>query len=616
MEPDFVGEIPDISEDDEAALDLAEREREAAKFAEPVPTDQVALAGPDGRRAAELLGDAKRHGMLTLYYLTRRALKRLLASGNPADAESFFDEQELQALADSLANTTGTANLLGRARIRERAEQAELVEQGLREFGENDSFAAFGASIPVLSLDGVSRFAWKPYTNPKDGRSGAISDGGRVAYGPDAERYLAGQKEEPKKEEAASDKTGSAESVSGKQTTTPEFKAWFGDSKVVNPDGTPAIVYHGTKSEFDAFQPSKPGGGIYFTADPDVASSYSVRYGKSKIDGEFDKLRAKLESEGVGKWDVHRHPEWKALEDRARTEGASVAPVYLSIRNPLVIVNSQKESSRVNAIKDDPVEIAKLIAQGYDGIVVRGAIDRPISYTKADAEAANKPADLWVAFRPTQIKSAIGNKGTFDPKNPKITHSEFVEPPPPIPPESAINYFNSLVPTLNIDPAFVGIIRDRAFTMSVATDEALLRSVKSIIADTLKTGDTTGKVADIQDLLEQSGVAPKNPQYSEMVYRSNMMNSFNEGASEELQDPLMQEFFPVNEYLGIADGRERARHRVHFNKYYPANVPFAEIRDSEAGEYDGYNCRCTFRPVSKYEWRDLKARGATVEESW
>ncbi len=38
------------------------------------------------------------------------------------------------------------------------------------------------------------------------------------------------------------------------QTDTPEFKKWFGDSKVVNEDGTPRIVYHGTNGgDFNVF---------------------------------------------------------------------------------------------------------------------------------------------------------------------------------------------------------------------------------------------------------------------------------------------------------------------------------------------------------------------------
>jgi len=38
------------------------------------------------------------------------------------------------------------------------------------------------------------------------------------------------------------------------QTDTPAFKAWFGDSKVVDKDGKPLVVYHGTaRGGFAAF---------------------------------------------------------------------------------------------------------------------------------------------------------------------------------------------------------------------------------------------------------------------------------------------------------------------------------------------------------------------------
>src|SRR5690606_22207424 len=36
-------------------------------------------------------------------------------------------------------------------------------------------------------------------------------------------------------------------------TQTEAFENWFGDSKVVNEDGSPKVMYHGTLSDFDAF---------------------------------------------------------------------------------------------------------------------------------------------------------------------------------------------------------------------------------------------------------------------------------------------------------------------------------------------------------------------------
>jgi hypothetical protein len=39
------------------------------------------------------------------------------------------------------------------------------------------------------------------------------------------------------------------------QTQTPEFKRWFGNSKVVNEDGSPKVLYHATAKDFKKFIP-------------------------------------------------------------------------------------------------------------------------------------------------------------------------------------------------------------------------------------------------------------------------------------------------------------------------------------------------------------------------
>jgi hypothetical protein len=75
------------------------------------------------------------------------------------------------------------------------------------------------------------------------------------------------------------------------QTETRQFKRWFGDwqndpahaSKVVNEDGTPKVMYHGTsKGGFNVFNTYGSnfglfGVGSYFTDNPDVAQSYTQK---------------------------------------------------------------------------------------------------------------------------------------------------------------------------------------------------------------------------------------------------------------------------------------------------------------------------------------------------
>lgn len=68
-----------------------------------------------------------------------------------------------------------------------------------------------------------------------------------------------------------------------KVTDNKEFKDWFGDSKVIDADGNPLVVYHGTSNsgfnEFDAYGSNYGlfGKGVYVTDDPEIASSYTKK---------------------------------------------------------------------------------------------------------------------------------------------------------------------------------------------------------------------------------------------------------------------------------------------------------------------------------------------------
>ena len=151
-------------------------------------------------------------------------------------------------------------------------------------------------------------------------------------------------------------------------TETPDFKRWFGDSKVVDANGEPLVVYHGTRTEIVQFDPSAKtktakyfGEGIYFTDADYQASGYS----------------------GNG-------------------DGANVIPVYLSLQNPFIEgVSKFNKGVALDATRMRPDLIKKAYEKaGHDGVILRRG---------------------WqIAFRPEQIKSAIGNNGKFDPSSPNI----------------------------------------------------------------------------------------------------------------------------------------------------------------------------------------------------
>lgn len=173
------------------------------------------------------------------------------------------------------------------------------------------------------------------------------------------------------------------------RTDTPEFKRWFGQSKVVDKTGKPLRVYHGTKANISVFKISESGAlgpGIYFTDNPDEASEYA-KYAKAQ------------KSKGYN----IRQP------DSRTPKGANVIPVYLSIQKPWTgsIEAFDKRFGWITGSKDysSPGEEIIRNAQkaGYDGIIVD----------------AGKGVNNYVVFSPRQVKS-VYNRGTFDSNNPNI----------------------------------------------------------------------------------------------------------------------------------------------------------------------------------------------------
>lgn len=171
------------------------------------------------------------------------------------------------------------------------------------------------------------------------------------------------------------------------QTNTPEFKKWFGKSKVVDADGKPLVVYHGTTANFESFDNKyfgkgkgssyKGKGNFFFTDAPLLASDYA-----------------------------------KAQDYEMDYYGASpnVIPAYLNFLNPLTV---DAKGMGFGAVNEKAVLDAK--KNGNDGVIIKNVLDRAGDYDKL--------ATTFIAFEPNQIKSAIGNNGNFDGNNNDIRFS-------------------------------------------------------------------------------------------------------------------------------------------------------------------------------------------------
>ena len=176
---------------------------------------------------------------------------------------------------------------------------------------------------------------------------------------------------------------------------TAAFKNWFGDwekdpqnaSKVVDENGEPRVVYHGTYGDFTVFDKAKIGSatdygiwgrGFYFT------NMENTPYGNKKL------------------------------------------ALFLNIRNPFIF-NDYKSAEEIgdylniwdgNFHEDDRFGIFRPYA--------RGAAQIADSAQERGHDGLIAVLGKWteyIAFEPNQIKSSTDNRGTFDPKNPDITFS-------------------------------------------------------------------------------------------------------------------------------------------------------------------------------------------------
>ncbi len=200
-------------------------------------------------------------------------------------------------------------------------------------------------------------------------------------------------------------------------TRLQSFKNWFGDwesspdtaSKVVDENGEPLVVYHGSMQWFRVFNDGKerhqsgaPDGTIFANDNREIAVSFADYYGGKAEDVILDADDAR-----------HTRTYWGI------SRKGGIYPLFMDLKNPLIVdFNGMTWHGEKYDIKDVNWYAEEARKNGHDGLVVRNVIDVGFSDTNNVP-----PSTDYVAFESNQVKSVTDNRGTFDADSSRIDFS-------------------------------------------------------------------------------------------------------------------------------------------------------------------------------------------------
>jgi predicted transcriptional regulator len=253
-----------------------------------------------------------------------------------------------------------------------------------------------------------------------------------------------------------------------KAPDTPAFKQWFGKSKIVDAKGNPLVLYHGTARDITEFKP-KQANAIFLTADPtfaedfgDASEAYMIKElfngatpqerNKYIMDGanvarkngdisskEFAEIKSDFSQMDVTFGLIPSAIEQEVtyvLKNQLPTR-QNIIPMFARAENPFDFGN--KEQVDVLNTELNKPEYNRFLKEGDEkyGDKNRGFIERGHWSTIESEKVQNALKKLGhdgffvleggrknlAVYNPSQVKSAIGNIGTFDINNPDIRFS-------------------------------------------------------------------------------------------------------------------------------------------------------------------------------------------------
>lgn len=263
------------------------------------------------------------------------------------------------------------------------------------------------------------------------------------------------------------------------KTESTAFTRWFGNSKAVNRNGEPLLVFHGAGARFTTFDAGgKP---IWLTANIQYAEKYST------ANRAAEKL---LPSSSIYAGNVDRViPAYIRVENPANvgdTDGGFDGN-YMDLAKRIGVRPSELRQAWEEAGRPEMLwqavnskQMSELLKRhGYDGI-----------------QAIENGVATWAVLEPTQIKSAVANNGAFSLKSADIRYASAQQRFRDALPERAAEYVARTENTL------VRRLADNLSVPETAKRETLRPIADEIIYDVLRGGEMDN--AKLNRLFEQA----------------------------------------------------------------------------------------------------------------
>lgn len=273
------------------------------------------------------------------------------------------------------------------------ADQQKAVKDFIssRDYGNDEAMATFDA-YPDAVVDAMADvMSAYPDSNASNSRPIPHNADAIILFGGKSFKLQIGE------ESAKKPKNPSLYQMASADTRTEAFKKWFGNSKIVNEDGSPKVVYHGTATDnIRIFDRKK--------AQDKAGRQIGFGWGKGKFYFTESEMMANAAGSGA--------------QSRGQGEHPQAMPVYLRVEKP---ISAESYAERFKEISGGRA----LSPAGYDDSYTMEDRDRLIA--KLDRQLKKEGYDGIIdemsgaiaVFDNKQIKS-VNNQGTFDSNNPNI----------------------------------------------------------------------------------------------------------------------------------------------------------------------------------------------------